>query len=162
MKKLVIIFLTTVIAFVCHAQENTMNWRYEIHCVDIAKEGGALVKVFTYAKTRKIALEEAKKSAVHGILFKGFIGSGKCASQKPLVKNPTAETENRDFFNVFFQDGGKFEKYVTLSTDGNIDPNDIVKVGKEYKLGMIVTIAKDALRKDLEAAGIIKNIADRY
>jgi hypothetical protein len=27
---------------------------------------------------------------------------------------------------------------------------------------MIVTIAKDALRKDLEAAGIIKNIADRY
>ena len=119
------------------------------------------MKVFTYAKTRKIALEEAKKSAVHGILFKGFIGNGKCASQKPLVKNPTAETENRDFFNVFFQDGGKFEKYVTLSTDGNIDPNDIVKVGKEYKLGMIVTIAKDALRKDLEAAGIIKNIADR-
>ena len=162
MKKLLIIFMTTAIAFACHAQENIINWKYEIQCVDIAKEGGALIKVYTYAKTRKIALEEAKKSAVHGILFKGFISNGKCASQKPLIKNPTAETENKDFFNVFFQDDGKFQKYVTLSTDGNVDPNDIVKVGKEYKLGIIVTIAKDALRKDLEAAGIIKNIADRY
>lgn len=162
MRKLLTIFLITVIAFVCHAQENTMQWKYEIQCVDVAKEGGALVKVYTYAKSRKIALEEAKKSAIHGILFKGFIGNGKCASQKPLIKTPTAETENRDFFNVFFLDGGKYMKYVTLSTDGNIDPNDIVKVGKEYKLGIIVTIAKDALRKDMEAAGIIKNVADRY
>lgn len=141
--------------------ENTKEWKYEISCVDVAKEGGYLIRVFTYANSRKLAIEQAKKNAVHGVLFKGFIGSDKCASQKALFRSPTAEIENKDFFNVFF-DNNKYQKYVTLSTDGNIDPNDIVKVGKEYKLGIIVTIAKDALRKDLEAAGILKNISDRY
>lgn len=142
--------------------KNMNEWKYEVECAGIAKEGGALIKVYTYSKNRKVAIEEAKRSAVHGILFKGFIGSNGCATQKPLVKNPSAETENRDFFNVFFGEGGKYMKYVTLSTDSNVDPSSIVKVGKEYKIGIIVTIAKDALRKDLESAGIIKNIADRY
>ena len=143
--------------------ENMHEWKYEIDCAGIANKGGSLLKVYTYAKSRKIAIEEAKKSAVHGILFKGYIGNSKCSeTQRAMVSNPMAEAENRDFFNTFFADGGRYMKYVTLSTDGNMDTDSVVKVGKEYKLGIIVTVAKDALRRDLEAAGIIKNIADRY
>jgi hypothetical protein len=166
MKKIVLILVAFFIANIVQAQDknaqNMNDWRYEIECAGIAKEGGALVKVYTYSKNRKVALEEAKRSAVHGILFKGFIGKDGCATQKPMIKNPSAETENKDFFNVFFEEGGKYMKYVTLSTDSNVDLKSIVKTGKEYKIGVIVTVAKDALRKDMEAAGILKNIADRY
>ena len=34
-----------------------------------------------------------------------------------------------------------------------------VKVGKnEYKVGVVISVSKDLLRKDLEAAGIIKGL----
>ncbi len=47
-------------------------------------------------------------------------------------------------------------KYVSLSNDGSIDTDDRLKVGKEYKIGVVVSVMKDQLRKDLEKAGIIK------
>lgn len=166
MKKLILMMLV-LFSFQAFAQDgkndkNTREWKYEIECAGVAKEGGYLVRVFSFEKTRKLVMEQAKKNAVHGVLFKGFIGNANCGTQKPLVKNPNAEAENEAFFNNFFMDGGKYMKYVTLSTDGNVDANDIVKVGKEYKLGIIVTVAKDALRKDLEAAGIIKSFSSMF
>ena len=35
---------------------------------------------------------------------------------------------------------------------------EIVKVGKEYKVGVVVSVRKDDLRKALEAAGIIRGL----
>jgi len=37
-----------------------------------------------------------------------------------------------------------------------------VKVGKEYKIGVVVSVSKDQLRKDLEAAGIIKGLSSGF
>jgi hypothetical protein len=34
-----------------------------------------------------------------------------------------------------------------------------MKVGKEFKVGILVSIAKDGLRKDMEAAGIIRGLS---
>ena len=51
-------------------------------------------------------------------------------------------------------------KYVFDSSDGNINPADCMKVGKEYKVGVMISVSKDLLRKDLEAAGIIRNYKD--
>ena len=53
-------------------------------------------------------------------------------------------------------------KYVSESGDGNVDAGDRVKVGKEYKIGVLVSVSKDALRKDLEAAGIIKGLSSGF
>ena len=35
---------------------------------------------------------------------------------------------------------------------------DRIKVGKEYKIGLFISVRKDALRKDLEQARIIKGL----
>ena len=53
-------------------------------------------------------------------------------------------------------------KFVSESSDGNVDAADRVKVGKEYKIGVVVSVHKDALRKDLEAAGIIRGGSWEY
>lgn len=145
------------------ANEATEAWRYEIECASIGKDGTYLIKVWSYSKNPVIAITQAKKNAVHGVIFKGFSGGGLgCASQRPLATNPNIEEEKSDFFDVFFEAGGKYMKYVSESSDGNIDASDRVKVGKEYKIGVIVSVSKDALRKDLEAAGIIKGLTTGF
>lgn len=79
-----------------------------------------------------------------------------------MATNPSIEEEKADFFDPFFEEGGKFMKYVSESGDGNVDSGDRVKVGKEYKIGVLVSVSKDALRKDLEAAGIIKGLTSGF
>lgn len=162
--KLILTFL--LISFIGFAQKKedkrTMEWRYEIECAGVAGDGSYLVKVYTFSKKANFPYEQAKKNAIHGVLFKGIPSNreGGCAGQKPLCLNPNIEFEKREYFDTFFQDGGKYMKYVFESTNGSIDPKDVMKVGKEYKIGILVTVSKDLLRKDLEAAGIIRSLSE--
>ena len=145
------------------ADKATREWRYEIECAGIGADGTYLIKVWSYSKNPKVATAQAKKNAVHGVIFKGFAGGARgCNSQKPLASNPNLEMEKEEFFGPFFEDGGKYMKFVTESSDGNVGADDRLKVGKEYKIGVIVSVSKDALRKDLEAAGIIKGLSSGF
>jgi hypothetical protein len=142
------------------AEKATREWRYEIECAGIGADGTYLIKVWSYSKKATVAIEQVKKNAVHGVVFKGFVGAIQgCTSQKPLTNNPALEQERADFFDDFFADGGKFMKFVSASGDGNAE---VLKVGKEYKVGVVVSVMKDQLRKDLEAAGIIKGLSSGF
>lgn len=145
------------------ADKATEAWRYEIECAGIGTDGTYLIKVWSYSKKGNVAITQAKKNAVHGIIFKGFTGGERgCNSQKPLVSNPNLESEKAEFFEPFFEEGGKYMKFVSASSDGNVEAGDRMKVGKEYKIGVVVSVMKDALRKDLEAAGIIKGLSSGF
>ena len=72
------------------------------------------------------------------------------------------EEEREDFFQSFFADGGKYMKFVSVSNDGAVDAADRMKIGKEYKVGVIVSVNVSALRKDLEEAGIIKSLSSGF
>lgn len=158
------VFFLTVVASYAQKKEDkrTMEWRYEIECAGIGADGSYLLKVYTYSKKKNLPMEQAKKNAVHAVLFKGFPGNNdtRCYTQKPICTNPNIEFEKKEFFDTFFQDGGKYMKYVFDSSDGNVDASDRMKVGKEYKVGILVSVSKEALRKDMEAAGIIRSLKD--
>lgn len=149
---------------VTHAQKNkkankdTEAWRYEIEAVQTGTQGSYLIKVWSYSKKAEVAIEQAKKNAVHGIIFRGFIGTQTVSGQKPITTNVNLEVEKEDFFTPFFADGGKYLKFVSLSNDGAVAAGDRMKVGKEYKIGVIVSVNAASLRKDLEEAGIIKSL----
>ena len=130
--------------------ENTRSWRYEIEGVQTGVQGTYLIKVWTYSKKPDLAIEQAKKNAVHGIIFRGFDGNGRVAGKKALAQNPNLEEEKSDFFRLFFGEGGKYMKYISLTNDGAVAAEDRMKVGKEYKIGVIVSVNVDGLRKDLE------------
>ena len=145
------------------ADKATEGWRYEIECAGIGTDGTYLIKVWSYSKKGSVAITQAKKNAVHGIIFKGFTGGARgCNSQKALATNPNLEQEKAEFFKPFFEDGGKYMKFVSASSDGNVDAADRMKVGKEYKIGIIISVMKDALRQDLEAAGIIRGLSSGF
>jgi len=140
------------------AEKDTEQWRYEIEAVNIGVQGTYLIKAWTYSKKPDVAIEQAKKNAVHGVIFKGFAGKKGVPGQKPLVSNVNLEEEKEDFFKPFFKDGGKYMKFVTISNDGNIGAGDRLKVGKEYKIGVMVSVNISELRRDLEDAGIVKGL----
>ncbi len=139
-------------------EKDTKEWRYEIEAVNVGVQGTYLIKAWTYSKKPDVAIEQAKKNAVHGIIFKGFAGKRGIPGQKPLVSNVNLEEEKVDFFKPFFKDGGKYMKFVTISNDGNIGAGDRLKIGKEYKIGVLVSVNISELRKDLEEAGIVKRL----
>ncbi|MDD7887120.1 hypothetical protein [Flavivirga sp. 57AJ16] len=142
------------------ANEDTKIWRYDLECEGIAKQGSKLVKVWSYSKNPKHAISRGMKNAVHGIIFKGYAGGGQgCTSQKPLVKSADTEKNYKEFFDAFFADGGEYLKYVSAATDGSIAPGDRLKVSRrEYKIGVIVNIQFNQLRKRLESEDIIRSL----
>ena len=144
------------------ADVDTQQWRYELEAVGVGVQGTYQVKVWSYSKDPNVAIEQAKKNAVHGIIFKGFAGNERVPSQKSLVSNPSMDTERKDFFEPFFAHGGKYMKFVNLANNGAIAPGDRIKIGKEYKIGVVVSVNVSALRKELEDAGIIKKLGNIF
>ncbi len=146
------------------ANRDTKIWRYDLECEGIAKQGSKLVKVWSYSKNPKHAISRGMKNAVHGIIFKGYAGGGQgCTSLRPLVKSADTETKYQEFFDAFFVDGGEYLKYVSAATDGSIAPGDRLKVSRrEYKIGVIVNIQFDMLRKRLESEGIIRSLTSGF
>ncbi len=155
-------FCATAFAQGKKADKDTEQWRYELEAVNTGTAGSYQVKVWSYSKNATVATEQAKKNAVHGVIFRGFTGSGRVPGQNPLASSTNLESEHADFFKAFFADGGKYMKFVQLTNGGAIEEGDRLKVGKEYKIGVIVSVDAANLRKDLEAAGIIKGLGNGF
>ena len=136
------------------ADKDTNQFRYEIECAGNAIQGTYLVKVWSYSKKASVAENQCRKNAVHGVIFKGYGGGQGCVSQRPLANTPGIETQYETYFDSFFADGGEFQKYASIM-EGTMET---VKVGREYKVGCVVSVRKDDLRKALEAAGIIRGL----
>ena len=146
------------------ANKDTKIWRYDLECEGIAKQGSKLIKVWSYSKNPKHAISRGMKNAVHGIIFKGYAGGGRgCTSLKALITDASKEKTFKEFFDAFFADGGEYLKYVSAATDGRIAPGDRLKVSKrEYKIGVIVNVQYDQLRKRLEKEGIIRSLSSGF
>jgi hypothetical protein len=157
MKKILFIVLLSFFVFSIEAGKPE-SLKYDIECAGNGTQGSYLIKVWVYGKTKKVNSEALKKAAVHGVIFKGFSGKDGCVAQKPMAQSPTVEHEKADFFNAFFGDERAFAKYVT-EVNGT---TEVVKVGKEYKTGAVISISKDLLRSDLEAAGIIRGLTGGF
>lgn len=140
------------------AEKDTREWRYEIEPVQTGSTGTYLLKVWSYSKKPNVAIEQAKKNAVHGIIFRGFATRDKVEGKPALTNNPNLEMEKQEFFDDFFADGGKYLKFVNVTGDGSVASEDRLKVGKEYKIGVVVSVNVGLLRKDLETAGVIKSL----
>jgi len=144
--------------FLCaQARKEPETLRYDIECAGNGTNGIYLVKVWVYGDANKITSDVIKKYAVHGVIFKGFTGNG-CTTQKPMAQSPTLEQDKADFFKAFFDTDKTYARYATL-VEGS---DERVKIGKEYKIGAVVSVSKDMLRTDLEKAGIIRGLSSGF
>ncbi len=138
------------------ADADTQSFRYELEYIKSAGTGLANVKVWNYSKNPNIAIEQTKKNAVHGVLFKGYSGAG--ATQPPIVRDAAALSNNAEFFKAFFREGGDYMRYVT----NVVGSPEVTKVGKEYKIGQTIQVNTAQLRKNLEQAGIVRGLSSGF
>lgn len=165
MKKSIIltVFLLTVFGISLSAQTRkekkiagyTVD-NYEVECLGTGNEGTQLMKVWGYGKKPEDAVIQAKLNAVHAVIFKGiFAGAGGCM-KRPLVSDPNTEEKNQDYFDTFFKPNGEYLSYIATSGEG---VRESIKVDKKtYKVAISVSVQHSALRKKLEADGIVKKL----
>ncbi len=137
-------------------------YNYEVECMGTGMDGTQLIKVWGYGKKPGDAVENAKKSAVQAVMFKGILAGKPGCMMRPLITDAGAEQQYQDYFNAFFKEKGKYLSFVSVSSDGSINPKDRLKVGKQYKVGVLVSVSHAALRKELENAGIIKALGTGF
>jgi hypothetical protein len=168
MKTLKITLLISGLLFFCFSgySQKKKNpaafYNYEVECLGTGVDGTQLIKVWGYGKKPNDAVEQAKKNAVHAVMFKGILAGKPGCMMRPLITDPGAEQQHQDYFDAFFKAKGKYLSFVTISNDGSIDPKDRLKVGGQYKVGAVVSVSHSALRKELEAAGIIKALGTGF
>ena len=142
------------------ANKDTENWRYEAQCNGEGVQGTYTLKVWSYSKKPIVAIEQAKKNAVHAIVFQGISGQ-KCTTKGPLVREAILDERKEAFFKDFFKTGGDYLKFAPVSTDAS-GPEVLKLSKKEYKIGVNVQVNVALLRKHLEKSGIILGLGSRF
>ena len=141
--------------------EYNSAYNYEVATVAVGVDGTKLIKVWGYGHTVEDAIRKAKADAVACAIVKGFpAGSGGSAAKTPpICTDSDAIQKNAEYFEKFFEPGGQYLQYVNLSNDGAPSGADRIKVNKKtYKVGIVVSIAFDELRKELEKQGIARKL----
>ena len=135
------------------------NRNYQNDCVTIDTVGYLIIKIWDTKKGAKYKPEQARKDAVHAILFSGISGGNGCSTQPPIL-NKTEEQENfKTIEKSFFAKKGKWSMFTrSAATESTLPANLGIKNWKVYQ----VSISKNELRKYLEEQKIIKSLTNGF
>ena len=149
------LFFFTIWAIPPKKRNAIAGWRlsdYSAECLGVGSEGTQLLKVFFYFKKEKEAGVFAKKNAVDAVLFRGIAAGELGCLRTPLIDAAGLE-KHADYFEKFFEDGGTYLTFIAASSD---QLTNRVKVGKQYRAAMSISVNLVQLRKKLENDNIIK------
>ena len=148
---LLFIFLNNSLdLFSQNTSKDYFTTNYEVQFVRTGVQGTELFKVFSYGRNDDQAINNAKSDAIKAMLFKGIPGSG---YQNPMISDLSIIEANKDFFNTLFETD-QYKQFVSVSGDGTVEER--YNIGRRVKVGVIVAVQKDNLRKLLESSGIIR------
>ncbi len=135
------------------------NRTYQTECVTLETDGYITIKIWNTKKGAKYKPEQARKDAIHAILFSGIAGNSGCSTQPPLL-NKTEEQENfKTIEKSFLAKNGKWSMFTRSSaTESTLPANLGIKNWKVYQ----VSISRNELRKYLEEQKIIKSLTNGF
>ena len=142
------------------AKDDVPDYDYEL---SLAKEniaatsGFKVFKVWSFGKKKETLTNEiGMRNAIHGLLFKGLVAADVGSQGNVPALVPDGYDSHKEYFDVFFANG-EFKQFIQLTSRGAQQAGDVVKVGKKYKVGLLVQVNISALRKRLEKDGIIES-----
>lgn len=135
------------------------NRHYQVECVSIETDGYITIKIWDTKKGAKYKPKQARKDALHAILYSGIAGGASCSTQPPIL-NKAEEQENfQSIEKCFFAKGGKWSSYSRSAvTETSLPAYLGVKNWKVYQ----VSISKNELRKYLEEKKIITSLNNGF
>jgi len=140
-------------------EERTRNWQYESICSESGGTGSSyLLQVASYVGDPRLALNQAKKNAIHAVLFKGVAGNNLgCTAKEPLIENGVYN-DNFEYFEDFFYNTRQYNQFAT-SPSGSAESSEKLK-RKMNRVTFIISVNVDELRKKLEYDKIIVPLGD--
>jgi hypothetical protein len=134
-----------------------MNFQAE--CVSLEVDGYVTLKIWDTKKGIRYKSEQARKDAIHVILYSGISGGAFCTTQPPIL-DQAEEQENFKFFEKnFFAKKGEWSIFSRTSATETSIPS---KLGASKWNIFQVSISKNELRKYLEEQKIIKSLATGF
>ena len=126
---------------------------YQTECVSLDTDGYVSIRIWNTRKGLKYKLDQARKEAIHSILFSGIAGGNGCSTQPPILTSVDDQSSFEKVEKSFFSSKGNWSRFTRNGTENSFGTkNDISATCKIYQL----SIAKKELRKYLEDNQIIK------
>jgi hypothetical protein len=132
---------------------------YQTECVTIETDGYVVLKLWDIKRGSKYKFEQARKDAVHCILFSGISSINACSTQPPLLNSSEEKEKFKAIEKSFFAKNGIWSMYTRSSAVETTLPTMVgVKNWKVYQ----ISISKNELRKYLEDQKIIKSLNNGF
>ena len=147
------LFVLSFCPYIVFGQNNES----ELVFAEAGAPGTAVVLAWSFSPKATISDNLVLENAIRGCLFNGIKENvpKRIPSKKALVE--AGETTNKDYFNDFFN-SGKYLNYCRLGMNGYLEQGNLIKVRRGYRIGKIVVIEYDQLRRQLEKDGIIRGL----
>ena len=149
--------LALIFIVCCSFFANKTN--YQTECVSLETDGYYTIKIWDTKKGDSYRPEEARKDAIHAILFSGIAGANGCSTQQPMLNKIEDQDNFKTIEKEFFAKKGKWSMFTRSATMATTMPISLGQ--KEWKVYQ-VSISKNALRQYLEEMKIIKSLNNQF
>lgn len=163
LNKLALICLCAITLISCGAQRmvNThiASNNSSFECVGLTDKGECIVSATGIGSNTSSISSVAQKNAIYALLFDGIKGNeeNRVKDLLPMIVDKNTFNTKIDYFTPFFSTNGKYLQFIK-PMPGALPKTIRTKSG--YKVTTTYLIDKNALRKELEANGIIKSLSN--
>ncbi|MDY4552670.1 MAG: hypothetical protein SPD54_12845 [Parabacteroides sp.] len=168
MNRIVVLIFSALLSFgislSADAKERVVPFNYELSVVqegNAATSGHKIFKVWSFGKKGDLTQEICMRNAIHGLLFRGLIAEDMGSQGSVAALVPDGYESHKDYFDAFFS-SGDFLQFIQPASKGAQQAGDVVKMKKDYRVGLLVQVNLSALRKRLEKDGIIKGVRSLF
>ena len=168
MNRIVVLIFSALLSFgvslSADGKERVVPFNYELSVVqegNAATSGHKIFKVWSFGKKGDLTQEICMRNAIHGLLFRGLIAEDMGSQGSVAALVPDGYESHKDYFDAFFS-SGDFLQFIQPASKGAQQAGDVVKMKKEYRVGLLVQVNLSALRKRLEKDGIIKGVRSLF
>lgn len=153
-----IVFVSMALSFVgCSKKTSLSYYNKESICIGTELDGSVILRSYGRGRNSFDAYNQAQKQAVYDILFNGIkkANSSCQCDYRPLLLEVNAKEKYESYFNVFFADGGDFEKYCNAS-DKKRHSTKYISNKEQTVCETTVTVDRAKLKERLIEDDIIK------
>lgn len=176
MKK-ILFFIIAITLFSCsfHVEHEMAPLTYDKTTSIQGDEKTVIFKSTAYGRSAEEAIERAKMLAVYTVIFQGINNTN---SMYPMINDDKLLQNKEEYFKAFFgvknielmtngsnrygKASADYRNFVAIAGDGSIKANDRIKVGKELKVTIVVSVNIHQLRRKLENDEIINKLSHGF
>ncbi len=156
--------MKTIINLLCltmifSAYQVNKSKNYETECISTAADGFINIKIWNTQRGARYSQIQAKKDAIHAILFSGISAGNGCITQPPILINLEEKENFKRIEKHFFSKKGYWSLFTRSADTKSTLPNSI---GPKHLKVYQISIAKNELRKYLEEQKIISKLNNGF